>query len=133
MEHELKGIRYQSEKYAKLTTLINRVNEESLKEAHQRQKTGKAVGIDGVTKEEYSQKLDENISELIRRMKTFKYIPQAVRRTYIPKPNGKNEAVRHPCLRGQTGTERNGRNIERCIRAEISGLLMGVPTEPRGT
>ena len=31
MEHELKGIRYQSEKYAKLTTLINRVNEESLK------------------------------------------------------------------------------------------------------
>lgn len=34
MEHELKGIRYQSEKYAKLTTLINRVNEESLKEPH---------------------------------------------------------------------------------------------------
>ena len=46
MEHELKGIRYQSEKYAKLTTLINRVNEESLKEAHRHQKTGKAVGID---------------------------------------------------------------------------------------
>lgn len=89
MEHELKGIRYQSEKYAKVTTLINRVNEESLKEAHQRQKTGKAAGIDGITKEEYGQKLDENISELIKRMKTFKYIPQAVRRTYIPKANGK--------------------------------------------
>ena len=28
MEHELKGIRYQSEKYAKLTTLINRVSED---------------------------------------------------------------------------------------------------------
>lgn len=96
MEHELKGIRYQSEKYAKLTTLINRVNEESLKEAHQRQKTGKAVGIDGVTKEEYNQKLDENISELIRRMKTFKYIPQAVRRTYIPKPNGKTRPLGIP-------------------------------------
>ncbi len=96
MEHELKGIRYQSEKYAKLTTLINRVNEESLKEAHQRQKTGKAVGIDGVTKEEYGQKLDENISELIRRMKTFKYIPQAVRRTYIPKPNGKTRPLGIP-------------------------------------
>lgn len=96
MGHELKGIRYQSEKYAKLTTLINRVNEESLKEAHQRQKTGKAVGIDGVTKEEYNQKLDENISELIRRMKTFKYIPQAVRRTYIPKPNGKTRPLGIP-------------------------------------
>ena len=75
MEHELKGIRYQSEKYAKLTTLINRVNEESLKEAHRHQKTGKAVGIDSVTKEEYESNLDENMRELIKRMKTFKYIP----------------------------------------------------------
>ena len=89
MEHELKGIRYQSEKYAKLTTLINRVNEESLKEAHRHQKTGKAVGIDSVTKEEYESNLDENMWELIKRMKTFKYIPQPARRTYIPKPNGK--------------------------------------------
>ena len=71
MEHELKGIRYQSEKYAKLTTLINRVNEESLKEAHRRQKTGKAVGIDGTTKEEYGRNLEENIRELIKRMRTF--------------------------------------------------------------
>ena len=68
MEHELKGIRYQSEKYAKLTTLINRVNEESLKEAHRHQKTGKAVGIDSVTKEEYESNLDENMRELIKRM-----------------------------------------------------------------
>ena len=50
MAQELKGIRYQSETYPRLTTLINRVNEESLKEAHRRQKTGKAVGVDGVTK-----------------------------------------------------------------------------------
>ena len=89
MEHELKGIRYQSEKYAKLTTLINRVNEESLKEAHCRQKVGKAAGVDGMTKEEYERNLDENIKALVSRMKSFKYIPQPVRRTYIPKPNGK--------------------------------------------
>ena len=89
MEHELKGIRYQSEKYAKLTTLINRVNEESLKEAHCRQKVGKAAGVDGMTKEEYERNLGENIKALVSRMKNFKYIPQPVRRTYIPKPNGK--------------------------------------------
>ena len=89
MEHELKGIRYQSEKYAKLTTLINRVNEERLKEAHCRQKTGKAVGVDGMTREEYGRNLDENLKGLIERMKSYKYIPQPVRRTYIPKPNGK--------------------------------------------
>lgn len=42
-----------------------------------------------MTKEEYGRNLDENIKELIGRMKSFKYIPQSVRRTYIPKPNGK--------------------------------------------
>lgn len=89
MGNELKGIRYQSEHYAKLTTLINRVNEENLKEAHRRQKTGKAAGIDGVTKEEYEQALDENVKDLVGRMKAFRYRPQPVRRTYIPKPNGK--------------------------------------------
>ena len=35
--HELKEIRYQSRTYAKLETLMNRVNEESIKEAHRRQ------------------------------------------------------------------------------------------------
>ena len=83
MRNELKGIRYQSEHYAKLTTLINRVNEESLKEAHRRQKTGKAVGVDGVTKEEYEQALDENVKDLVVRMKAFHYRPQPVRRTYF--------------------------------------------------
>lgn len=96
MEHELKGIRYQSAKYEKLTTLINRVNEASLKEAHRRQKAGKAVGIDGETKEAYEKNLESNVRDLIDRMKRFKYIPQPVRRTYIPKPNGKQRPLGIP-------------------------------------
>ena len=96
VEHELKGIRYQSAKYDRLTTLINRVNEESLKAAHRKQKTGKAVGIDGETKESYGEHLDVNVKDLIDRMKRFKYIPQPVRRTYIPKPNGKQRPLGIP-------------------------------------
>jgi retron-type reverse transcriptase len=88
VEHELKGIRYQSKTYAKLETLMNRVNEESLKEEHRKQVQNKAVGIDGVTKAEYGEKLDENTADLIARMKRFSYKPQPVRRTYIPKANG---------------------------------------------
>ena len=39
--------------------------------------------------------LEENIKELLGRMKSFKYIPQPVRRTYIPKPNGKMRPLVH--------------------------------------
>lgn len=89
MEHELKGIRYQSRTYKRLETLMNRVNEASIKEEHQRQSGKKASGIDGVTKAEYDMELDRNVEELICRMKKFSYKPQPVRRTYIPKANGK--------------------------------------------
>ena len=61
MAHELKEIRYQSRTYAKLETLINRVNETNIKEAHRRQLHNKAVGVDGIAKAEYGEKLDENI------------------------------------------------------------------------
>ena len=89
MEHELKEIRYQSRTYARLETLMNRVNETSIKAAHRRQMKNKAVGVDGVTKAEYDEKLDENVADLITRMKRFSYKPQPVRRVYIPKANGK--------------------------------------------
>lgn len=89
MENELKSIRYHSEKYAKLTTLMNRVNAVELIAAHEQQQTRKAAGVDGVTKAEYEEKLFANVRDLVQRMKAFKYIPKPVRRTYIPKLNGK--------------------------------------------
>lgn len=51
VEKELKPIRYQSEIYSKVTSVINRVNVASLWDAHEHQKRGKAVGIDGVDKD----------------------------------------------------------------------------------
>ena len=89
VEQELKGIRYQSRKYARLETLMNRVNEEAIKAEHRKQERKKASGVDGVTKDEYGKELEKNAAELIRRMKQFSYKPQPVRRAYIPKANGK--------------------------------------------
>lgn len=89
METKPKEIRELTQKYARLETLMYRVNKESLREIHLKQIAGKATGTDGVTKEEYGQNLDENLDHLVERMKTFSYHPQPVRRTYIPKANGK--------------------------------------------
>ena len=89
MASEIQDIRKLSVYYPKLETLIHLVNYDSLIEEHNRQLTNKAVGIDRVTKQEYEANLDENLKDLVRRMKSFSYRPKAVRRTYIPKANGK--------------------------------------------
>jgi len=78
-----------SAKHSRLATLINHVNYETLEAEHRRQQKHKAVGVDKVTKEEYDKNLEENLNNLLNRMKTFSYRPQPVRRTWIPKANGK--------------------------------------------
>ena len=85
MENELNRIAELTKKHGRLQTVIHHVNSDTLKAEHQRQKTGKASGVDRVTKEEYGENLDENITNLVARMKTFSYRPLPVNRVYIPK------------------------------------------------
>jgi len=117
VEHELKGIRYQSKTYAKLETLMNRVNEGSIKEEHRKQMQNKAVGIDGVTKVEYGEKLDENVADLISRMKKFSYKPLPVRRAYIPKLDGKLRPLGIPSYE------------DRLVQSVMAGLLNDIYEE----
>ena len=44
-----------------------------LKDCHEKMDGSKAVGIDGMTKEEYSRNLEENLERLVERLK--KIIP----------------------------------------------------------
>lgn len=70
----------------KFTSLVHLINEQSLAESHKKLESGKASGIDMVTKEQYGKNLGANIKDLLGRMKRQAYKPQAVRRIYIPKP-----------------------------------------------
>ena len=89
MEQETKGIRYQSEHFPTVQGLMHCVNEQTLMEEHRKQSRKKATGVDGVDKAQYDENAEENIRQLVDRMKKFQYKPQPVRRTYIPKANGK--------------------------------------------
>ena len=89
MENEQKDIKYYAQRNIRVENLIHLVNKERLKEQHSKQQKNKASGIDKVTKEEYEENLEENLDNLIKRMKKFSYKPLPVRRTYIPKVNGK--------------------------------------------
>lgn len=71
------------------TSLYHLLNEELLLQCHRELDGKKAVGTDEVTKEEYSRKLEENIRNLVHRLKNRAYKPNPVKRVYIPKTNGK--------------------------------------------
>ena len=89
MENERKDIRTLAKTYKKLQTLMNYINKEALIKQFRKESSNKASGIDNITKEEYGLNLEDNIDDLLKRMKSFAYRPQPVRRTYIPKVNGK--------------------------------------------
>lgn len=90
MEKEAAGIRFlTSDDEPRMENLMHLVNVQTLTEEHKKQERKKATGIDGITKDQYDQSLVENLTELVERMKQFSYRPLPVRRTYIPKANGK--------------------------------------------
>ena len=62
------------------TSIGHLLNKELLQECHKKMEKGKAVGIDGVTKEEYGQNLEENLENLLERLKRKSYKPQPARR-----------------------------------------------------
>ena len=71
------------------TSLYHHLNVEMLLQCHKELSRNKASGIDGVTKAHYEANLEENITKLVKELKNHSYKPQAVRRVYIPKGEGK--------------------------------------------
>jgi retron-type reverse transcriptase len=65
--------------------LMTHFNEESLKSCFHELDAEKALGVDGIGKEEYGRNLDENVAQLIAKMKTRSYRPGPVREVRIPK------------------------------------------------
>lgn len=88
MEKYYSEIRRQLTKYKNVQSLMRYVNEDTLENKHKEIKGNKATGIDKVTKREYEKNLKENITKLVKDMKSFSYRPKATRRVYIPKDNG---------------------------------------------
>lgn len=83
----------------KFTSLYHLMNEELLLGCFKRLRKDAAAGIDEETKETYAANLDANLSNLIERLHRMAYIPQAVRRTYIPKPGStKQRPLGIPCF-----------------------------------
>ena len=69
------------------TSLAHLLDKQSLVQCHIELPNKKATGINGTTKEQYSDNLEESIEDLVSRLKSKSYRPVPVRRMYIPKLN----------------------------------------------
>jgi group II intron reverse transcriptase/maturase len=81
-------LRAREDPKCKFTSLAHLLSEEFLKGCFWELKRDKASGIDGVTVQEYEVNLEENLKDLVERLKAKRYRPQPVRRVYIAKPDG---------------------------------------------
>ena len=71
---------------ARFTALMHWLNAELLQACHQRLPAHRAVGVDGVAREDYAEHLTARVTALVGRLPQQAYQPQPVRRVYIPKP-----------------------------------------------
>lgn len=75
------------------TSLYHLIDVDLLKQCHQEMNGRKATGVDKVTKDAYETQLEENLSNLVTRLKKKNYRPQPSLRVYIPKANGKTRPL----------------------------------------
>jgi group II intron reverse transcriptase/maturase len=77
----------------RFSSLAHLIDEEALRRAYHRIRKDAAVGVDGVTKEQYGEGLERNVADLHGRMKAMRYRHQPVRRVHIPKDKGKTRPI----------------------------------------
>ena len=73
--------------------LAHLIDEDALRRAYGRLRNSAAPGVDGVTKEQYGQELEENLRDLHGRLKAMKYRHQPIRRVHISKGKGKKRPI----------------------------------------
>jgi len=91
MQTSLRGIakKAQEQKEHRFGNLYEMLNEENLLDCWQYIRKDAACGVDRVSAREYEENLEENIRNLVERLKSESYRAKLVRRQYIPKGEGK--------------------------------------------
>jgi RNA-directed DNA polymerase len=80
-------------KKERFTALLHHVNPDTLRTAFHALRRKAAPGVDGVTWDDYEADLEPRLADLHGRIHRGAYRPQAARRTYIPKADGRRRPL----------------------------------------
>lgn len=107
------------------TNLLSHIKAPLLKEAYHSLRKTAAVGVDGVTWEEYGERLDERLLDLQDRIQRGSYHPQPVRRVLIPKGDGKTRPLGLVALEDKVAQQAARMVLEPIYEAEFVGFSYG--------
>jgi RNA-directed DNA polymerase len=88
MSPKLAELAARARKEARLTNVVQYVDEELLRQAFRSLRKQAAPGVDGQSYADYEANLAANLRDLHQRLRTGRYRAPAVRRAYIPKASG---------------------------------------------
>ena len=111
------------------TSVYHLINKELLRQCHEEMDGKKAVGIDGVTKEDYGAKLEENLDGLVERLKRKAYVPKPARRVEIEKENGKKRPLSIYCHEDKLVQDAVRRLLEAVFEPHFYNEMMGFRPE----
>ena len=107
------------------TSIGHLINKELLRECHEKMDGKKAVGIDGISKEEYGAHLEENLELLEGRIKNKAYKPKPARKVEIPKEDGKTRPLSIYCYEDKLVQEALRRILEAVFEPHFYDEMMG--------
>jgi group II intron reverse transcriptase/maturase len=108
------------------TSLMGMLSDTSgLTASFERQPIRKALGVDGITKDAYAERLPDRISDLSARLRRSGYRPKPVRRTYIPKSNGGMRPLGIPSFEDRIVQDRMSRMLQAIYEPEFRACSYG--------
>ncbi len=107
------------------TSIEHLIDVKFLRDCHMMMDGDKAVGIDGITKEDYGRNLDANLVDLVERLKRKSYKPKPARRVEIPKDNGKTRPLSIYCYEDKLVQEALRRILEAVFEPMFYDEMMG--------
>ncbi len=85
--------RAKTEPEGRFHSLAHLIDVPALVRAYRRMRKDAAVGVDGITKEQYGQDLESHLRDLHGRLVSKRYRHQPIRRVHIPKDKGKTRPI----------------------------------------
>ena len=118
------------EPHMRFTSLMGLLSDpEGLRESFGRQDGRKAPGVDGIRKDDYGQGVEARLMDLSARIRRLGYQPKPVRRTYIPKGDGRHRPLGVPSFEDRLVQDRLSQILQAIWEPEFCDCSYGFRPE----